>query len=94
MRIRIMKPRPGYGPRVVVSLGGEETSLTVSEATELHRALVDALLVVAKRHGAIDPRIDEMVDEEEEPVKSALSSETLAEAWMYQGGDGPFLRRR
>jgi hypothetical protein len=64
MRIRIMKPRPGYGPRVVVSLGGEETSLTVSEATDLHRALGEALLVVAKRHGEIDPRIDELFDDE------------------------------
>jgi len=34
-------------------------SYTISEATDLHRELGEALLVAAKNHGVIDPRIQE-----------------------------------
>lgn len=60
MKIRIVRPHPPEGPRVIVSLGRGEVSLTVSEATDLHDAIGDALLIVAKRHGEVDPRCASM----------------------------------
>jgi hypothetical protein len=48
----------------VVRLGDVDDVLTISEATDLHRALGEALLIAAKRHGQIDPRIVEDPEDE------------------------------
>lgn len=57
-QVRITLPRNGSGPRLIVTCGGQETSVTISEATDLHRKLGEALLVAASRYHDIDPRIE------------------------------------
>lgn len=56
--IRIAPPSGSCGPRIVVG-GIGRGELTVSEATDLHRRLGEALLLVAKRYQTLDPRIVE-----------------------------------
>lgn len=59
MTIYVAAPLGNSGPRIVVEPDGpaRRQLLTISEATDLYRKLGDALLIAAKRHGEIDPRI-------------------------------------
>lgn len=58
-RVLVEAPRGANGPRIVTLIAGVDHVLTISEATDLHRALGEALLIAAKRFGQIDPRIVE-----------------------------------
>lgn len=88
-RVSVEAPRGNRGTRVVVMLGGVGHCLTISETTDLHREMGEALLIAAKRHGQIDPRIVE-VDQAERRCETYVDRNGFRHTIHAHIGDGRF----